>query len=184
MVSRTNRHASSTHSPTNAMQIRQKINPCLWFADQAEEAANYYVGIFKHSRIREITRYSDVGQEAHGQPPGSVMTVRFELAGCEFMALNGGPTFTFNEAISLMVQCEDQKEIDYYWEKLGAGGDPQAQVCGWLKDRYGLSWQINWKDAEDLWQDETSPRTKRALAAMMKMKKIDIAELKRAYEGS
>lgn len=165
------------------MQFKQKISPCLWFDDQGEEAAKYYTSIFENSRITGVTHYSEAGREVHGRPPGSVMTVTFELDGNEFMALNGGPVFKFNEAVSLMVQCDDQKEIDYYWEKLGAGGDPEAQVCGWLKDRFGLSWQINWKGTEDLWRDASSPGSQRAFIAMLKMKKIDVAELQRAYAG-
>jgi predicted 3-demethylubiquinone-9 3-methyltransferase (glyoxalase superfamily) len=172
-------HPSSNHP----MQFKQKISPCLWFDDQGEEAAKYYTSIFENSRITGVTHYSEAGREVHGRPPGSVMTVTFELDGNEFMALNGGPVFKFNEAVSLMVQCDDQKEIDYYWEKLGAGGDPDAQVCGWLKDKFGLSWQINWKGTEDLWRDASSPGSQRAFTAMLKMKKIDVAELQRAYRG-
>src|ERR1700754_1086327 len=120
----------------------QPIVPCLWFDHEAEEAARFYVGIFKHSKIVRTVHYGHAGQEVHGREPGSVMTVEFELGGQAFTALNGGPHFKFNEAISLQVMCETQDEIDDYWEKLGAGGDPQAQQCGWLKDKYGLSWQI------------------------------------------
>lgn len=166
------------------MPSKQKISPCLWFSDQAEEAANYYVGIFKNARVSNVTGYSEVGQEVHGRPPGSVMTVDFELDGSSFTALNGGPIFTFNEAVSLQVFCDDQKEIDYFWDRLGAGGDPQAQQCGWLKDRYGLSWQIVPNGMEDMMKDEDSPGAKRAMAAMLEMKKIDIAALERAYTGA
>src|SRR5687767_12461456 len=120
----------------------QRIAPCLWFADEAEEAANFYVGIFPNSRVRTITRYGKAGQEFHRKPEGSVMTVEFELDGQSFTGLNGGPLFKFNEAISFQVTCETQAEIDRYWEKLGEGGDPEAQQCGWLKDKFGLSWQI------------------------------------------
>ena len=162
----------------------QRITPCLWFADEAEDAARFYTGIFKNSRITRITRYSDVGTEIHHRPPGSVMTVQFELDGHAFTALNGGPAFTFNEAISLQVNCATQEEIDYYWEKLGAGGDPKARQCGWLKDRYGLSWQIAPSDIDELFVDENSAGAKRAMAAMLDMKKIDIAGMRRAYEGA
>lgn len=158
----------------------QRIMPCLWFDTQAEEAANYYVGIFRNSRITDISRYGEAGQEITGGKPGSVMVVAFELDGQSFTALNGGPHFTFNEAVSLQVSCKDQEEIDYYWEKLGAGGDPKAQVCGWLKDRYGLSWQVVPPMEEFFAQDSNSPGAARAMEAMLKMKKIDIAELRRA----
>ena len=122
--------------------ISQRLTPCLWFDDQAEEAATYYVSIFKDSRINSIMRYSSAGQEFHHRPSGSVMVVNFELDGHTFTALNGGPLFKFNEAVSFQVNCKTQDEIDYYWERLGEGGDPKAQQCGWLKDKYGLSWQV------------------------------------------
>ena len=164
------------------MAIRQRITPCLWFADEAEEAARLYTGIFKNSRITTITRYGSAGQEVHGRPPGSVMTVAFELDGQTFTALNGGPVFKFNEAISLQVNCETQDEIDYYWAKLSAGGDPNAQQCGWLKDRYGLSWQVVPNFMSELFAKESSPGAQRAMEALLRMKKLDIAELRRAYE--
>jgi predicted 3-demethylubiquinone-9 3-methyltransferase (glyoxalase superfamily) len=160
-----------------------RITPCLWFADQAEEAAKFYTGIFKNSKISRTARYTEVGREVHKRPPGSVMTVDFELDGQPYTALNGGPVFTFNEAISLQVFCKDQKEIDYYWEKLGAGGDPKAQQCGWLKDKYGLSWQVVPTRLAEMVADQSTEGGKRAFAAMMEMKKIDLAELERAYEG-
>jgi predicted 3-demethylubiquinone-9 3-methyltransferase (glyoxalase superfamily) len=162
----------------------QRIVPCLWFADEAEEAARYYVGIFKNSRIVAITRYSDAGFEIHGRPAGSVLTVEFELDGQRFTALNGGPVFTFNEAVSLQVICDSQQEIDYYWEKLTAGGDPKAQQCGWLKDKYGLSWQVVPAGMEKMLADAESPGAKQAMNAMLQMKKINIAELERAYESA
>ena len=165
------------------MSIKQRISPCLWFADEAEDAARYYTGIFSNSRITSVTRYSDAGVEAHGRQPGSVMVVAFELDGQAFTALNGGPVFRFNEAISLQVYCATQDEIDYYWEKLRAGGDPKAQQCGWLKDRFGLSWQVIPDFMADMFKDEKSPGAKRAMDAMLQMKKIDIAGLRRAYEG-
>ena len=160
-----------------------RIAPCLWFDTQAEEAAKYYTGIFKNSRIVRVNRYPDAGFEVHHRPAGMVMTVEFELDGLSFTALNGGPEFKFNEAVSLQKFCKDQQEIDYYWDKLGAGGDPTAQACGWLKDRYGLSWQVVPEGMDDMFRDEKSPETKRAMEAMLKMKKIDIAELQRAYDG-
>ena len=165
------------------MPITQRISNCLWFADQAEEAAKFYTGIFPNSRIVNVSRYGKAGQEIHGRAPGSVMVARFELDGQAFMALNGGPLFKFNEAVSLQVNCETQKEFDFYWEKLGAGGDPKAQQCGWLKDRYGLSWQIVPRDMETMFADADSPGAKRAFAAMLEMKKMDIAALERAFEG-
>src|SRR5689334_10059287 len=124
------------------MPITTRITPCLWFAEEAEAAAGFYTGIFPNSRVTAVSRYTEAGFEVHHRPAGSVMTVAFELDGQPFTALNGGPVFTFNEAVSLQVSCSDQAEIDYYWEQLGAGGDPKAQQCGWLKDRYGLSWQV------------------------------------------
>ena len=161
----------------------QRISPCLWFDDQAEEAAKFYTGIFPGSRIVSVSRYGSAGQEIHGRPPGSVMVVAFELGGEPFTALNGGPIFKFNEAVSLQVHCETQREIDFYWEKLGAGGDPQAQQCGWLKDRYGLSWQIVPTLMDELFKGEATPKSERAMSAMLQMKKLDLAALKRAYEG-
>lgn len=165
------------------MPIAQRINPCLWFADEAEEAARYYTEIFKNSRISRVTRYSKAGMEVHQRPPGSVMTVAFELDGQAFTALNGGPAFKFNEAISMQVNCATQVEIDYYWEKLSAGGDPKAQQCGWLKDRFGLSWQVVPDFMDDLFKDENSPGAQRAMDAMLAMKKIDIAAIRRAHAG-
>jgi predicted 3-demethylubiquinone-9 3-methyltransferase (glyoxalase superfamily) len=164
------------------MQISQKIAPCLWFDSQGEEAANFYVGIFKNSRITSISRYPKAGQETHQKPVGSVLTVAFELDGVPFTALNGGPIFKFSEAISLQIFVEDQKELDYYWDKLTPGGDPKSQVCGWLKDKYGLSWQVVPKKMLDWWE-KPDARSERAFAAMMKMGKLDIAALERAYNG-
>jgi predicted 3-demethylubiquinone-9 3-methyltransferase (glyoxalase superfamily) len=160
----------------------QRITPCLWFADEAEEAAKFYTGIFKNSRITNVSRYGKAGYEVHHRPAGSVMVVAFELEGQKFTALNGGPVFKFTEAISLQVECATQEEIDYYWEKLGAGGDPKAQQCGWLKDRYGLSWQVTPPMEEFFARDEKSPGAERAMEAMLKMKKINLAELRRASE--
>ena len=162
----------------------QRMVPCLWFAEEAEEAANFYVGIFPNSRINAITRYPAVGQATTGRPAGSVMTVEFELDGFRMTALNGGPVFTFNEAVSLQVMCASQDEIDYYWERLGAGGDPKARQCGWLKDRYGLSWQITPTGMEEMFADAESPNTQRAFAAMLGMKKLDIEALRNAYHGA
>jgi predicted 3-demethylubiquinone-9 3-methyltransferase (glyoxalase superfamily) len=160
------------------------IAPCLWFDNEAEDAANFYVGIFPNSKIVSIARYGEAGKEAHGRPPGSVMVVEFELNGQPFTALNGGPAFTFSEAVSFQVYCETQEELDHYWNTLGAGGDPAAQVCGWLKDRFGLSWQVAPGMMKEMFAHGVTPGTERAMAAMMQMKKLDIAELRRAYEGS
>ena len=166
------------------MAIKHRIRPCLWFDTQAEDAARFYTSVFKNSRIKNVTRYGTAGYEVHHRPAGSVMTVEFEIDGTPFTALNGGPDFKFNEAVSFEVHCENQEEIDFYWEKLGAGGDPKAQQCGWLKDRYGLSWQVVPNNIDEIFADEKSPGYQRAMEAMLKMKKLDIEELKRAYEGT
>ena len=165
------------------MTTTQRISPCLWFADEAEEAARFYTGIFKNSRITAITRYGSAGFETHHRPAGSVMTVAFELDGQPFTALNAGPVFTFNEAISFEVNCATQDEIDYYWDKLSAGGDPGAQMCGWLKDRYGVSWQVVPTIMNELFKDDKSAGAQRAMEALLRMKKLDIGELRRAYAG-
>ena len=164
------------------MKISQKNAPCLWFDHEGEEAANLYVSIFPNSRILDIARYGKAGYETHQQPEGTVMTVAFELAGLPFTALNGGPIFKFNEAISLQIYVDDQKELDYYWDKLTPGGDPKSHVCGWLKDRYGLSWQVVPARMLD-WFTRPDEKSQRAFGAMMKMKKLDIAALERAYRG-
>jgi predicted 3-demethylubiquinone-9 3-methyltransferase (glyoxalase superfamily) len=160
-----------------------KITPCLWFDDQAEEAARFYVGIFPNARIGEIARYGEAGKEIHGKAPGSVMTVLFELDGQTFTALNGGPMFKLNEAVSFQVDCADQAELDYFWEKLSAGGDPKAQQCGWLKDRFGVSWQVVPSVLRSLLQDADGAKAERTMAALLRMKKLDIAELQRAHRG-
>jgi predicted 3-demethylubiquinone-9 3-methyltransferase (glyoxalase superfamily) len=163
------------------MAVKHRIRSCLWFDTQAEEAAKYYVGIFKNSRINTITRYGKAGFEVHGRPEGSVMTVEFELDGSKFTALNGGPHFKFNEAVSFEIHCETQEEIDYYWDKLTAGGDPKAQQCGWLKDKFGLSWQVVPTEWSKMYDE--SEGSQRAFEAMLHMKKLDMEELRRAYEG-
>src|SRR6266511_2863679 len=162
------------------MHITQRIAPCLWFDDKAEEAANFYVSVFKNSKIVTINRYPKAGQEAHKRPAGSVMTVAFELDGQKFTALNAGPAFTFSEAISLQINCSNQEEVDYYWDRLSKGGDPKAQQCGWLKDKYGLSWQVVPTMLPELLKDHDSPKAQRVMEAMRKMKKLDIRELERA----
>jgi predicted 3-demethylubiquinone-9 3-methyltransferase (glyoxalase superfamily) len=165
------------------MQLSHRIAPCLWFDHQAEEAAQYYVSIFRNSRIVSISRYGEAGQEIHHRPPGSVMLVAFELDGQPFTALNGGPVFTFNEAVSLQVYCNTQQEIDYYWEKLSADGDPRAQQCGWLKDKFGLSWQVVPSMMAELVKNHESVSAGRVMTAMLKMKKIDVAELQHAAKA-
>jgi predicted 3-demethylubiquinone-9 3-methyltransferase (glyoxalase superfamily) len=165
------------------MAAIHKITPCLWFDDQAEEAAAFYVSVFERSRIGRISRYGEEGFDVHGRQAGTVMTVAFELDGVAFTALNGGPHFKFNEAISLQVMCETQAEIDRYWEKLSAGGDPKAQQCGWLKDRFGLSWQIVPAILPDMLGDRDQAKAGRVMNAVLKMKKLDIAELKKAAAG-
>ncbi len=163
-------------------QVRT-IVPCLWFDSEAEQAANFYVSVFPNSRIGDISRYGEAGKEFHGRPAGSVLTVAFELDGQPFTALNGGPIFKFNEAVSFQVMCETQEEIDRYWEKLGEGGDPNARQCGWLKDKFGLSWQIVPTIVQQLVSDPSNPGSQRAMQALMGMKKLDIAALKAAYAG-
>jgi predicted 3-demethylubiquinone-9 3-methyltransferase (glyoxalase superfamily) len=165
------------------MQHIQKITPCLWFDDQAEAAAEFYTAIFRHSRIVGVTRYGEAGREVHGRPAGTVMTVAFELDGQAFTALNGGPVFRFNEAISFQVHCETQEQVDYYWEKLSAGGDAKAQQCGWLKDKYGVSWQVVPTVLLEMLNDPDPEKSHRVMEAMLRMKKIDMSRLKRAYAG-
>lgn len=160
----------------------QKIIPNLWFDRNAEEAVDFYVSIFKNSKIGNIMRYGKSGAEVSGQPKGSVMTVSFELLGQDFVAMNGGPLFKFTEAVSFMVQCEDQEEIDYYWEKLSEGGDENAQQCGWLKDKYGLSWQIVPAGMDEMIGKGDPEKTEKAMEAMLQMKKIDIETLMDAYK--
>jgi predicted 3-demethylubiquinone-9 3-methyltransferase (glyoxalase superfamily) len=158
----------------------QKITPCLWFDNKAEEAAIFYVSIFKNSNIGNITHYGEEGAEVSGRPKGTVMTVTFQLDGQEFMALNGGPQFTFSPAISFLVNCETQEEVDELWEKLSDGGE-EGQ-CGWLKDKYGVSWQIVPTVLSEMLQDQDAKRSESVMKALIQMKKIDIRTLKQAYE--
>jgi predicted 3-demethylubiquinone-9 3-methyltransferase (glyoxalase superfamily)/uncharacterized protein (DUF427 family) len=160
------------------MSLR-KITSCLWFDNQAEEAAKFYCSIFKDSKMLEVTRYGEAGREIHGRPAGSVMTVAFELEGQRFMALNGGPLFKFNESVSFVVECSSQQEIDYYWEKLGTGGDVKAQQCGWLKDRYGLSWQVVPQVLPKFMQLGGTVADS-VMSAVLEMKKLDLAEIEKA----
>ena len=165
------------------MAIVQKITPCLWFDNQAEEAARFYVSIFKNSAIGAVTRYGKEGFEVHGKPEGSAMTVSFRLEDQEFTALNGGPHFKISEAISFVVKCKTQAEIDHYWDKLGEGGDERAQRCGWLKDKHGVSWQILPAALFELMGGTDEGGAQRVMRAMLQMKKLDLAVLRRAYEG-
>lgn len=160
------------------MQITHKITPCLWFDDQAEQAAEFYIAIFSNSKITNVSRYGEEGHDIHGKPAGTVMAVAFELNGQSFTALNGGPAFKFNEAVSFQINCETQAEVDHYWSKLSEGGDENAQQCGWLKDKYGLSWQVIPTLLPKLLSDPDPEKSQRAMAAMLKMKKIIISELK------
>lgn len=159
------------------MATIQRITPCLWFESEAEPAARFYCAVFPDSRITAVSRYGEAGFEVHGRPAGSVLTVTFDLAGQSFMALNGGPLFRFTEAVSLVVHCDSQAEIDHYWTALGEGGDPAAQQCGWLKDRYGLSWQVVPRVIGALM---TGPHADRVMAAILTMKKLDLAALEAA----
>ena len=159
----------------------QKITPCLWFDTQAEDAANLYVSIFPNSKIGRISRYSKAGNEIHHKPAGSVMVVEFEIDGLKFVALNGGPNFKFNEAVSFQVACETQAEVDHFWEKLSEGG--QEGPCGWLKDRYGLSWQVVPTALPNMLMDADVEKTERVTNAFLQMKKFDIAALQGAYDG-
>ena len=159
----------------------QRITPFLWFDDQAEEAVNFYVSIFKNSRVGSIARYDEEAAKASGRPKESVMTVAFELDGQELTALNGGPVFKFTEAISLVVNCQTQEEVDHFWSKLSAGG--QEVQCGWLKDRFGVSWQVVPTVLSEMLQDKDPEKSKRVMAAVLRMKKISIEALTNAYEG-
>ncbi len=160
----------------------QKISPCLWFDDNAEEAVKFYVSIFKNSKVGNVTRYGKEGYEIHKKKEGSVMTIDFEIEGQKFLALNGGPIFKFNEAISFQIYCDMQEEIDFYWEKLTEGGDKNAQVCGWLKDKFGVSWQVVPIALIKMLQDIDSKKTERVMKAMLQMQKLDIDALTKAYQ--
>lgn len=163
------------------MSAIQRISPCLWFDDQAEQAAEHYTAIFDGSRILSIQRYTEVGREFHGKQPGAVMTVAFELDGQRFTALNGGPTFTFSEAVSFQVHCRTQDEVDYYWERLCDGGS--EQMCGWLKDRFGVSWQVIPTEFLEMISDSDPERVRRITEAMFQMQKLHLPTLRRAYAG-
>jgi predicted 3-demethylubiquinone-9 3-methyltransferase (glyoxalase superfamily) len=161
--------------------LRQKITPCLWFDTEAEEAAKLYTATFPNSRIKQISRYTEAGREIHGKAPGSVMVVEFELEGQTFTALNGGPQFKFDEAVSFQVMCDTQSEIDHFWSKLSEGG--RESQCGWLKDRFGLSWQVVPSVLPQMMKDADGAKSGRVMNAIMKMKKFDLEILQRAYSG-
>ena len=161
--------------------MTSRITPCLWFDHQAEEAARFYTSIFKNSKIGSIIRYGEAGHEIHGRPAGTVMTVAFEPDGQAFTALNGGPVFKFNEAISFQVNCKTQEELDYHWERLSHGGDRKAQQCGWLKDKYGVSWQIVPTVLGEMLQDRDAAKSQRVMQALLQMDELDIKKLEQAY---
>ncbi|MCW3093201.1 MAG: 3-demethylubiquinone-9 3-methyltransferase [Ferruginibacter sp.] len=165
------------------MATMQKITSNLWFDKQAEEAANFYTSVFHNSKIGRISRYGKEGFEVHGMPEGTVLTVEFWLEGQPFVALNGGPHFKFTEAISFIVNCDNQQEVDYYWKKLGEGGDEKAKMCGWLKDKYGLSWQVVPKVLPEMLMDPDPKKSQSVMKVMLQMKKLDIAAFEKAYNG-
>ncbi len=160
----------------------QRITPCLWFDGQAEAAVGLYTSVFPNSAVKSVSRYGEAGREVHGGTPGTVLVMAFELDGVAFTALNGGPHFRFNEAISLQVNCDTQQEIDHYWSRLSEGGAPEAQQCGWLKDRFGLSWQVVPSSIARM-MTTGADKADRVMTALLKMKKIDLAALERAYAG-
>jgi predicted 3-demethylubiquinone-9 3-methyltransferase (glyoxalase superfamily) len=163
-------------------KLKQKISPCLWFDTEAEDAAKFYTSVFENSAIKQISRYGNAGREVHGKEPDSVMVVEFEIEGQTFAALNGGPHFKFNEAVSFQVMCDTQAEIDYFWSKLSQDG--REGQCGWLKDKYGLSWQVVPSELPELIADTSGARLDRVIGAVMQMKKFDIEAIKHAHAGS
>src|SRR6266487_6787234 len=175
------RNSSSTRHHQQGKNNMQKITPFLWFNYNAEEAANFYASIFKDSKIGRIARYGEEAAEKTGRPKGSVMTIEFELEGQRFVGLNGGPMFKFTEAISFVVNCETQEEVDYFWSKLSAGGEESR--CGWLKDKFGLSWQVAPTVLIEMLADKNAAKAKRVMHAMLQMDKIDIPTLEKAYDG-
>lgn len=166
------------------MPSLQKITPCLWFDGNAEEAARYYIGIFRNAKLCDISRYPDAGKEHHHQEAGSVMTVAVELDGQRFTLMNGGPMFKFSPAVSLQVNCDTQEEIDYFWDRLSEGGAPEAQACGWLADKFGLSWQVVPTILPSLIVDADAETAGRVMTALLQMKKLDIAGLKKVYAAT
>ena len=161
-----------------------RIVPNLWFNNNAKEAVDFYLSVFKNSKITYMSHYTDAGQDIHNHTKDDILVIEFEIDGQKFSALNGGELFKFNEAVSFIIPCETQEEIDYYWDKLSEGGDPAAQQCGWLKDRFGVSWQVSPRMLDRLLEDgQDRDKAERAMAAMMKMKKLNIAELEAAAES-
>lgn len=165
------------------MTSMQKLTSNLWFDSQAEEAVNFYTSVFKNSKIGRISRFGKEGFEIHGRPEGSVMVVEFELEGQSFTALNGGPHFKFNEAISFIINCDTQEQVDYYWNTLTEGGDEKAQMCGWLKDKYGLSWQVVPVVLAEMMNDPDPVKSGSVMKAMLQMKKMNMAALEQAFNG-
>jgi predicted 3-demethylubiquinone-9 3-methyltransferase (glyoxalase superfamily) len=163
-------------------KLKQKISPCLWFDTEAEDAAKFYTSVFENSAIKQISRYGNAGREVHGKEPGTVMVVEFEIEGQTFTALNGGPHFKFNEAVSFQVMCDTRAEIDYFWSKLSQDG--REGQCGWLKDKYGLSWQVVPSELPELIADTSGARHDRVIGAVMRMRKFDIEAIKHAHAGS
>ncbi|TAA69737.1 VOC family protein [Planococcus salinarum] len=161
----------------------QKITPNFWFNTNAEDAVNFYVSIFKDASIGRTIRYSGEGKEIHGMEKGTVMTIEFQLEGQRYLALNGGDEFEFNESISFIVNCDSQEEVDYYWDKLTEGGDESAQVCGWLKDKFGVSWQVVPRELDDMMVGGDRERVNRIMRSLLQMKKLDLNELRKAYVG-
>lgn len=163
---------------------KQKITPNLWYDTKAMEAAEFYVSIFKNSKLGKVSRYGQEGFETHGMAEGTVMTVEFMIEGQYFLALNGGPMFKFSEAVSFVVHCKDQREIDYYWDKLAIGGDEKAQICGWLKDKFGLSWQVVPDRLAEMLGDSDKEKAGRVMTEMLKMKKIELDILEKSYDNT
>jgi predicted 3-demethylubiquinone-9 3-methyltransferase (glyoxalase superfamily) len=172
-------HLNKSINKLERVIIMQKITTCLWFDDRAEEAVNFYTSVFKNSKIGNSTRYDENSAKASGMPEGSVLTVTFELEGREFMALNGGPAFKFNESVSLVANCDSQEEVDYYWDKLISDGGEES-MCGWLKDKFGLSWQVVPAELGKLMSSKEPGKTQRVMAALLQMKKLDINVLRDA----
>jgi len=166
------------------MATIQKITPNLWFDKQAEDAANFYTSIFKNSSLGKISRYGKEGYETHKMPEGTVMTVQFYIEGQEFLGLNGGPHFTFNEAVSFIINCDTQEEVNYYWDKLAEGGDEKSQICGWLKDKFGLSWQVVPTALGEMLSDPDPKKSQPVMKELLQMKKLDIEKLQQAYNSS
>ncbi|MGV3461527.1 MAG: VOC family protein [Flavobacterium sp.] len=162
----------------------QKIVTCIWFDKNGEEAANFYLSVFKDGKLGRKTYYGKEGHEIHGMPEGALLTIEFEIVGHQFVLLNGGPMFKLNEAVSFIINCNDQEEVDYYWDKLTEGGDPNAQQCGWCKDKYGVSWQVVPTILDDMVSDPDKEKAGRAMDAMLKMKKIDIKKLEEAFNAT